>query len=149
MFIGFCQFIVIGWIYGADRLCNDIKNMLGYNVPRIWMKISWKIIGPLFTLVIMIYSLIKYKPLTYDRNNVYPVWANVLGWFLALSSMLWLPGTAIYKLVTAEGDTLKEKFQSSIKPEICDVEDNFPMRAQKSDELSEERKRLSLPDFDE
>jgi solute carrier family 6 dopamine transporter-like protein 3 len=51
---------------------------------------------------IIVYGLIGYEPLTYEEY-VYPVWANVLGWIIAGSSILMIPGTAVYKLVTTPG----------------------------------------------
>jgi len=36
-----------------------------------------------------------------------PVWAIVIGWILACSSILWVPGYIVYKLATGEG-TLRE-----------------------------------------
>jgi hypothetical protein len=34
---------------------------------------------------------------------VYPLWANVLGWIIAGSSIAMIPGMAIYKLATTPG----------------------------------------------
>ena len=40
-------------------------------------------------------------------DYLYPVWGEVIGWFLGLSSMLIIPGYAIYKLAVTPG-TLRE-----------------------------------------
>ena len=50
----------------------------------------------------MIFGFVMYEPLTYD-DYVYPTWANVVGWCLALSSMLCMPVGAVYGLLRAEG----------------------------------------------
>jgi len=50
----------------------------------------------------MIFGFVMYEPLTYD-DYVYPTWANVVGWCLALSSMLCMPVVAVYSLLRAEG----------------------------------------------
>lgn len=63
----------------------------------------------------MIYSVVQYQPLTYDRTYVYPVWANVFGWMLTLSSILWIPGTAIYVLARSEGNSIGEVKQFTNK----------------------------------
>ena len=43
-----------------------------------------------------------YEPLTYE-DYVYPVWANVIGWLIALSSVAMIPGVAIYKIIITPG----------------------------------------------
>lgn len=48
-------------------------------------------------------SLVWYKPLTFNNSYIYPTWANVLGWILALSSILLVPGCALYMLGTGTG----------------------------------------------
>jgi solute carrier family 6 GABA transporter-like protein 1 len=37
-------------------------------------------------------------------NYEYPWWGQLIGWFLALSSMLCIPGYAIYKYLNTTGD---------------------------------------------
>ncbi|XP_077972776.1 sodium- and chloride-dependent betaine transporter-like [Styela clava] len=94
-FMAFIEMISIGWLYGGDKMLDNIKRMIGFNVPRLWMKITWKYIGPFASLVLMINSLALYEPLKYDQNYVYPVWANALGWMTALNSILCVPILAI------------------------------------------------------
>lgn len=43
-----------------------------------------------------------YVPLTYE-NYIYPVWANVLGWMIAMSSVCMIPGMAVYQLCITPG----------------------------------------------
>jgi solute carrier family 6 (neurotransmitter transporter, dopamine) member 3 len=50
--------------------------------------------------------LIGYEPLTYEDYQ-YPLWANVLGWGIAGSSVLMIPGVALFKIITTPG-TLSE-----------------------------------------
>uniref|UniRef100_H2Y7H9 Transporter n=1 Tax=Ciona savignyi TaxID=51511 RepID=H2Y7H9_CIOSA len=45
---------------------------------------------PMVTEGVLVYWLTLYKPLEY-KSTVYPVWAQVLGWCLGLSSCLWIP----------------------------------------------------------
>lgn len=56
---------------------------------------------------IFLFHLVNYKPLTYNNVYVYPWWGEVIGWCLALSSMLCIPVSLLYKLVRAKG-TLRE-----------------------------------------
>lgn len=51
---------------------------------------------------IIVYGLVGYEPLSYE-DYVYPVWANVLGWLIACSSIIMIPSMAIYKLCTTPG----------------------------------------------
>lgn len=53
------------------------------------------------------FSLIKYTPLKYNNEYVYPWWGYGLGWLLALSSMLCVPLWVVIKMCSVEG-TLKE-----------------------------------------
>lgn len=60
--------------------------------------------------IIVISSFLHYRPLTYNGSMglyTYPTFANVIGWGVALSSMLMIPGYAIYYLLTRKG-TLKQ-----------------------------------------
>jgi hypothetical protein len=60
--------------------------------------------------IIVISSIISYSPLSYttaDGTYEYPFYANVLGWGVALASMMLIPGYAVYKIIRTKG-TLKE-----------------------------------------
>uniref|UniRef100_H2ZHH4 Transporter n=1 Tax=Ciona savignyi TaxID=51511 RepID=H2ZHH4_CIOSA len=57
---------------------------------------------------IFIFVLISHKPLTYNRTYEYPWWGLLIGWCLALSSMLCIPVVAAYQLITAPGSTFLE-----------------------------------------
>ncbi|XP_020296597.1 sodium-dependent dopamine transporter, partial [Pseudomyrmex gracilis] len=51
---------------------------------------------------IIVYGLMGYEPLSYE-DYVYPVWANILGWLIACSSIVMIPGMAIYKISVTPG----------------------------------------------
>lgn len=60
--------------------------------------------------IIVISSILHYKPLVYKGGigeYVYPYYANVVGWLIALSTMGIIPLYAIYKLCVTQG-TLRE-----------------------------------------
>ncbi|XP_071446953.1 sodium-dependent dopamine transporter [Hetaerina americana] len=105
--------IAVSWIYGIDRFCDDIKMMLGFS-PGIYWRVCWKFVAPLFLMFIIVYGLIGYEPLTFG-DYVYPVWANVLGWMIAGSSVMMIPGMAIYKIITTPG-TLKQRLKILTTP---------------------------------
>ena len=48
------------------------------------------------------YGLYDYRPLEYD-GYVYPEWANVLGWFIAGSSIAMIPAVALYQIAITPG----------------------------------------------
>lgn len=52
----------------------------------------------------MIFGLVKYQPLRLAAYNYdFPVWGHIFGWFLSLSSMLCIPGYAIYIWIVTDG----------------------------------------------
>uniref|UniRef100_A0A8C7ZW78 Solute carrier family 6 member 8 n=1 Tax=Oryzias sinensis TaxID=183150 RepID=A0A8C7ZW78_9TELE len=110
----FWECIVVAWVYGADRFMDDVARMIGYR-PFPWMKWCWSFITPCVCIGIFLFHLVNYKPLTYNNVYVYPWWGEVIGWCLALSSMLCIPTTVLYKLFRARG-TFKEVRHS---PALC------------------------------
>lgn len=98
--------IAVSWIYGVDRFCNDIKQMVGFS-PGIYWRVCWKFVAPLFLLFIIIYGLIGYEPLSYE-DYTYPPWANNLGWIIAGSSMAMIPFVAFFKICITPG-TFRER----------------------------------------
>ncbi|XP_031148953.1 sodium- and chloride-dependent creatine transporter 1 [Sander lucioperca] len=104
----FWECIVVAWVYGADRFMDDVARMIGYR-PFPWMKWCWSFITPCVCMGIFLFHLVNYKPLTYNNVYVYPWWGEVIGWCLALSSMLCIPVTLLYKLFRAKG-TFKERW---------------------------------------
>lgn len=51
---------------------------------------------------IIVFGLMGYEPLTYE-DYVYPQWANVVGWLIALSSVLMIPLVAIIQIIITPG----------------------------------------------
>lgn len=56
---------------------------------------------------IFIYSLIDFKPLTYE-NYDYPDWADSIGWGLSCLSIIQIPLWAIICICRQDGPTWKE-----------------------------------------
>lgn len=44
--------IAVSWIYGAQRFCDDIKDMIGF-APGLYWRICWLFLAPLFLMVIV------------------------------------------------------------------------------------------------
>ncbi|XP_045785625.1 sodium-dependent dopamine transporter [Maniola jurtina] len=97
----FFEAIAVSWIYGTERFCEDIKDMIGFR-PGLYWRICWRFVAPAFLLFITAYGLLDYEPLQYE-GYVYPVWANALGWTIAGSSVICIPTVAIYKILTTKG----------------------------------------------
>lgn len=50
-----------------------------------------------------VFSIVKYKPLKFNKTYVYPTWAYALGWFLGLFCVLLVPLWIIFKVTTMKG----------------------------------------------
>ncbi|UYV62769.1 hypothetical protein LAZ67_2001879 [Cordylochernes scorpioides] len=134
LFTVFFQTIAISWIYGqynrlqlhftyvytigVDRMGSNIKNMIGHS-PNMYFLFAWKYSIPAVTMAIVIFSIVRYEPLVYADDYVYPLWGNLLGWMMGLTSMVWVPLYAIYFLATSSG-SLKEVQYSHQLEEVKD-----------------------------
>uniref|UniRef100_A0A8C6TME5 Transporter n=1 Tax=Neogobius melanostomus TaxID=47308 RepID=A0A8C6TME5_9GOBI len=110
----FWECVVIAWVYGADRFMDDVARMIGYQ-PLPYMKWCWSYITPLVCVGVFFFHVVNYKPLTYNTVYTYPLWGELLGWALALSSMLCIPLTVLYKLLRCKG-SLRERWQHLTTP---------------------------------
>ncbi|KAL0122365.1 hypothetical protein PUN28_007235 [Cardiocondyla obscurior] len=106
LFAVLAETIAVSWIYGTDRFCDDIKDMIGFK-PGIYWRVCWKFVAPLFLMFIIVYGLMGYEPLSYE-DYTYPVWANILGWLIACSSIVMIPGMAIYKICSTSGSFVQQ-----------------------------------------
>ncbi|KAI4905506.1 hypothetical protein NFI96_007446, partial [Prochilodus magdalenae] len=75
----------------------------------------------LVTEITFIYYLVGFEPLRFNRRYVYPAWAYGLGWLLALSSVLMVPGWALGSLWRLEG-SLKQRWLH-----LCSSDKNLPL----------------------
>ncbi|CAK6973815.1 sodium- and chloride-dependent GABA transporter 2-like [Scomber scombrus] len=116
LLLSVCQSIAIGWIYGADRLFDNIEDMIGYR-PRPLMKFCWLYVTPGVCLGTFIFSVVKYKPLKFNKTYVYPTWAYALGWFLGLFCVLLVPLWIIFKVTQMKG-TIWQNLNQLCRPEI-------------------------------
>ncbi|KAF5909365.1 sodium- and chloride-dependent GABA transporter 2-like isoform X2, partial [Clarias magur] len=96
------QSVCIGWVYGANRLHDNIADMIGYR-PLFLIKYSWKYIIPLVCTGTFVFSLVKFTPLKFNNIIEYPWWGYAVGWYFTLSSTLLVPLWMIYSLLTSSG----------------------------------------------
>uniref|UniRef100_A0A3Q1EVH4 Transporter n=1 Tax=Acanthochromis polyacanthus TaxID=80966 RepID=A0A3Q1EVH4_9TELE len=90
----------------ADRFYGNIADMIGYR-PHSFMKYCWCYITPFICVGTFIFSIVKRSPLKFSNSYVYPLWANILGWFIATISLSLIPLFVILKLIQGKG-TLKQ-----------------------------------------
>ncbi|XP_068567036.1 sodium-dependent neutral amino acid transporter B(0)AT1-like [Cebidichthys violaceus] len=109
--IGLFEMIAVVYIYGIDRLNEDVEFMVGHK-PSIFWQVTWRFISPLIVLVILVFYLVTQvqKELTYlvwDPNSEefpslasvpYPSWINVIIFLLAGVPSLAVPVYALYRL---------------------------------------------------
>ena len=56
----------------------------------------------------MIFAMVSYTPLVYNKTYVYPLHGQLLGAALAISSIIFVPLTFFYKLIVAPGGKIGE-----------------------------------------
>ncbi|EDV20630.1 uncharacterized protein TRIADDRAFT_64302 [Trichoplax adhaerens] len=111
LFLVICECIACGWGYGNGRIGRDLKRMIGYQ-PWFyhWFLFCWKYISPATLMFVVVFKFVDYGPIKYG-TYIFPKWSEIIAWFVALCSMLCIPGVAIYKIVKAPGDTFAEKWR--------------------------------------
>ncbi|KAG1672550.1 Sodium-dependent dopamine transporter [Nymphon striatum] len=105
--------IAVSWIYGINRFCGDIKEMLGFEVGLYW-KVCWVAVAPAFLMFIIVCGLYAHRPLEY-RGHSYPAWATALGWMISGSSVLCIPAVAIIKIIRTPG-TFRQRIKLLTTP---------------------------------
>lgn len=123
MFLAFFEIIAICWCYGVKRLSNNLKEMTG-SKANIFFVVCWLIIDPLLITVILVFSVIQFKPARYE-NYVFPPWAQGVGWVIALASIIWIPLGAVHTLFTLSGSFM-QKLKRSITPGALDEMSKMP-----------------------
>ncbi|XP_010874190.1 solute carrier family 6 member 6a isoform X1 [Esox lucius] len=106
LWVAFFECVAVAWVYGANNFYDAIEDMIGYR-PNRWMKWSWTFITPVLCAGCFIFSLVKYKPLTYNKVYEYPDWSIGLGWSLALASMICIPMVMVIKILQSDGPLIE------------------------------------------
>ena len=93
--------------------------MLG-QTPSLYWRICWKFISPVFLFVIMVLQIFDESPFSMKMYNseeyVYPLGARLIGYGVALSSVLMIPALALRSLYRKKGN-FGQKLLLSISPE--------------------------------
>nr|KAG5712158.1 hypothetical protein BaRGS_014508 [Batillaria attramentaria] len=111
--IGVMECFVLGWIYGTDKLSDDIMTMIGRR-PPLFMTICWKFITPTILAVALGFAFWGYTPPTYGDYE-FPAFARGLGWCIGLVPILPIPVVMVVKIITTSG-TFCERVKTLIKP---------------------------------
>uniref|UniRef100_A0A8C2X352 Transporter n=1 Tax=Cyclopterus lumpus TaxID=8103 RepID=A0A8C2X352_CYCLU len=105
MFLAFFEVIAICWSYGKQMLCFCFSEMTGKG-PNIFFRLCWLIVAPVLITVILIFSIVQFKPARYG-DYVFPPWAQGVGWVIAMGSIIWIPLGAIHTLWVLPGSFMQ------------------------------------------
>ncbi|CAB1326217.1 unnamed protein product [Coregonus sp. 'balchen'] len=108
--------ICIMYVYGHKKYFKDVEMMLGFP-PPIFFRVCWRFVSPIIISFILIFTVIQYKPITYN-DYVYPGWSLAIGFLMAMSSVICIPIYALYKIGKSEGTTFLERLKNSCKPDM-------------------------------
>ncbi|XP_032672523.1 sodium- and chloride-dependent GABA transporter 1-like [Odontomachus brunneus] len=116
LWVCFFQTIAISWIFGAQKFCDCVHQMMGIRLNKFWY-ICWVLLAPIIMAFIFVFQCVQYKPLKYGSDYEYPTWAEIVGVCLSLSSMIWIPVYAIYYVIVTPG-SIKENILKGLQPNI-------------------------------
>ena len=105
------QTIAIGWIFGVKKFANCVEQMTGFK-PNLYWTLTWGVIAPLVMAVIFLFYCFRWEPVKYGTVE-YPPWAHTIGFFMSLSSMVWIPGYAVYWMCTTRGSIKDVSFRAA------------------------------------
>ncbi|KAF0308189.1 Sodium- and chloride-dependent glycine transporter 2 [Amphibalanus amphitrite] len=86
LFIGLMELIAMYWVYGVGKFYRDLENIQGFSPGlrlRSHITVVYGTLSPALISVILVLSWIDWTPLE-SGGYVYPFWANVIGWCMAI-----------------------------------------------------------------
>ncbi|XP_055338461.1 sodium- and chloride-dependent glycine transporter 2-like [Paramacrobiotus metropolitanus] len=115
LFPAFFEIVIVMWVYGLDRFIDDLKDMLGKrgDVGYYW-RTTWGFLAPLTLFFILVISFVFYSPL--NHGETLPAWADLIGWGLALASIIQIPVFAVIVVWQTPGRTFGEKLHEAMWP---------------------------------
>ncbi|EDV19460.1 uncharacterized protein TRIADDRAFT_33521 [Trichoplax adhaerens] len=101
MLVVLLETIAISWVYGANKFSENIEEMTGSRVFIGW-KFCWMFLCPACLLVVFVLSIVQDQPLSY-AGVPFPGWTLYAGVGLSLTSFLFVPIVAIYRIIKENG----------------------------------------------
>ncbi|XP_059140060.1 sodium- and chloride-dependent taurine transporter-like [Physella acuta] len=126
MLVAVVECLVVAYVYGIDRFCDNLIIMFGFNNTLVTKLLRWYIrifngfLSPFYTLAIFTLGCASYSEVDYKRKfvtYVFPSWAIGIGWTLALVSVALIPVFMIQGLVVTPG-TLIERLRILTTPRL-------------------------------
>ncbi|XP_078602962.1 sodium- and chloride-dependent glycine transporter 1-like isoform X1 [Branchiostoma floridae x Branchiostoma japonicum] len=105
MVLAFFMCVAISWVYGFQRFCKNVQEMIGYQ-PNYYFKICWAVISPMVLLFIVVFSMVVHVPAYYGPYQ-YPNWAICIGWFMAMLSIVMVPLFVVLAILKAKGSFME------------------------------------------
>lgn len=152
MYIAFFEVVAIVWIYGANRLASNVREMTG-SLPNLYIRGCWMFASPCLILAIWIFSMADYEAPTYNNGKYrFPPWSIAMGWMIASFSILAIPIFAVISVINAKGDSISQKFAAAFRSQIrecpcCGKLLNDQHEVHYPELLEEKREQISLEQF--
>ncbi|KAK2169497.1 hypothetical protein LSH36_9g04017 [Paralvinella palmiformis] len=115
LIVAVVELIALAWVYGYERLADNIEEMTGSKPSKFWM-ICWKFVTPSVITSVMVFTLVRFTSSSYGDFQ-YPLWSDIMGWLVVCLEISFIPGVAIYKVCTADRElSFKQKIRFLCKP---------------------------------
>lgn len=106
MYIAFFEVVAIVWVYGANRLARNVRDMTG-EMPNLYIRGCWLVAAPCLIMAIWIFSIVDYEAPKYNKGTYeYPDWSIGMGWAISSLSLLAIPILAAVTFAKSEGSNL-------------------------------------------
>ena len=113
------EVFTVSWLYGVDKMCDNIKEMNG-TAPFINWRISWKYICPLALTTIVVFDVIYFEGISYG-SYAFPKWSMNLGYLLNILVLLPIP-LLVIKAFVQKKQTQKQRATATAA--AADAEDD-------------------------
>lgn len=151
--IGLLEIFIVTYIYGLNTFLSDLNHMTGWK-PSLLLKshivVMISTISPIVIALILAKDVVGLiaddEVITYGKY-VYPIWAQWIGWSLALISIIAIPLGAIHHIIYifTSGNIIKN-LKLSLKPTKLWRKNAELNIALKKNSLTATKRRISISD---